>query len=159
MPGVWIVAEDGYKGSEGWGGASLWGFIPMGKRTGQDVLTSQRVRCLAELALLPALTLLDPSITWLDGGDAAFEVRSASSGVEVVVRFDVDPGGDITRATSPARPYDIPDGYAEAPWGYDFGDHREFDGVRIPSSLVAFFQKAGGREEYLRAQVTAVRPS
>ena len=49
LPGVWIVAEDGHLGGQGWGSARLWGIIPMGKRTDPEVLITQLVRNLGEL--------------------------------------------------------------------------------------------------------------
>ena len=156
LPGVWIVAEDGHLDGQGWGGARLWGVIPMGKRTDPEVLTSQLVRSLGELPWVPALALADPSLTWADAGETAFEIRSSAGDREVVVRYEVDDRGDVVRAYSPARPYDVPGGYEEAPWHYAFSDHREFAGTRIPATGVATFEKGDGPWEYLRAGITAV---
>ena len=64
LPGVRIVAEDGHLDGQGWGGAKLWGVIPMCKRTDPQVLASQLVRNLAELAWVPSLALADPSLVW-----------------------------------------------------------------------------------------------
>jgi hypothetical protein len=136
-PGIWIVADDGHSNGRGWGGARLWGVVPMGRRTDPEVLVTQLIRNIGELAWLPGLGVTDPDLKWDDAGADAFEVRGHAAGREVMVRFDVDDQGDIIRASSPARPYDVPGGYAEAPWHYDFGDHRDFDGIRIPSTAVA----------------------
>lgn len=155
LPGVWIVAEDGHAEGQGWGGARLWGIIPMGKRTDPEVLTSQRVRNLGDLAWLPSFVLIDSSLAWSHVGQNACEVRSRAGDREIAVRFDVDERGDIIRAYSPARPYDVPDGYAEAPWSYEFSDHRTFGRVRIPATAVARFEKADGDWEYLRIRITA----
>ncbi len=157
LPGVWIVAEDGHRDGHGWGGARLWGSIPIGKRTGPEVLKSQLVRNLGELPWLPALALTDPSLSWTEDGDTAFEVRSTAGGQEARVRFELDAAGDIIRAFSPARPYDIPDGFVEAPWYYEFSEHCEFDGVRLPAAGLATFDKADGPWEYFRCTVTSVR--
>jgi len=59
FPGVWIIPKDGHLGGQGWGSALLWGIISMGKRTGPQVLASQLVRNLGELAWLPSLVLAD----------------------------------------------------------------------------------------------------
>ena len=156
LPGVWIVAEDGHADGLGWGGARLWGVIPMGKRTDPEVLSTQLVRNLAELAFLPSFVLTDPSLMWTAAGESAFEVRASAADREAVVRFQIDDQGDVIQAYSPARPYDVPGGYTEAPWFYEFSDHREFGGVRIPATAVATFEKSDGPWEYFRGTITSV---
>ena len=156
MPGLWIVAEDGHRDGQGWGGARLWGIIPMGKRTDPAVLATQLVRNLSELAMLPSFALADPALRWSDAGESSFEVRYSAGGQEATVRFEIDEQGDVLRAYSPARPYDVPGGYAGAPWHYAFSEHRDFGGLRIPAVAVATFEKEGGAEEYFRGRVTAV---
>ncbi len=156
LPGVWILAEDGQKDGQGWGGARLWGMIPMGKRTDPEVLAGQMVRNLGELPWLPAFALADPSLNWNDLDESTFEVRWSIGDQEVMVRFEINGKGDVIRAYSPARVYDIPGGYAEAPWQYEFGDHQEFSGVWIPGTAVASFEKSDGRWEYFRGRITAV---
>ena len=128
----------------------------MGKRTDAEVLTGQLVRNLGELAYLPSFALSDPGLTWTGAGDTSFEVQRSAGDENVTVRFDIDDRGDIVRAYSPSRPYDVPGGYARAPWHYAFRDHREFGGVRIPAAAVATFEKSDGPWEYLWVQITAV---
>lgn len=156
LPGVWIVAEDGHDGDHGWGGAKLWGLISMGKRTDSEVLESQVVRNLAELAFLPSFVLSAPSLRWTDAGDNTFEVRSGVGDKEIMVRFELSDQGDVIRARSSSRPYDIPDGYAEAPWNYEYSDHRDFSGVRIPAVAVARFDKEDGPWEYFRGRIISI---
>ncbi|MDY7040916.1 MAG: DUF6544 family protein, partial [Chloroflexota bacterium] len=96
------------------------------------------------------------SLIWADAGETAFEVRSSTGDQEVMVRFEIDDQGDVIRAYSPSRPYDVPDGYAESPWYYEFSDHREFGGVRIPAAAVATFEKSDGPWEYFRGRITAL---
>jgi hypothetical protein len=153
LPGVWIVAEDGHTEAQGWGGARLWGVIPMGSRTDPEVLTSQWVRNLGELAWLPAFAKGDSTLTWSDAGAATCEVRSSAGPQDAMIRFEIDEQGDVIRAYSPARPYDVPGGYAEAPWSYEFSEHCEFGGVRIPAAAIARFEKSGEPWEYLRIRI------
>ena len=156
LPGGWIVAEDGHQGGQGCGSSRLWGIISMGKRTDSEVLTSQLLRNLGELPWLPSFVLTDPTLTWTDTGETAFEVRSSAGDREVMVRFEIDDRGDVIRAYSPSRPYDVPAGYAEAAWCYEFSDHGEFGGVRIPATGVATFEKGDGPWEYFRGRITSV---
>jgi hypothetical protein len=63
---------------------------------------------------------------------------------------------DVIRTYSPSRVYDIPRGYEEAPWYYEFSDHQEFDGVWIPGTAVGTFEKRTGPWEYMRVKITSV---
>ena len=54
--------------------------------------------------------------------------------------------------------YDVPGGYAEAPWYYEFSDHRDFAGARLPAAAVATFEKSDGPWEYFRGRITSVTP-
>ncbi|MEE8470335.1 MAG: DUF6544 family protein [Dehalococcoidia bacterium] len=156
LPGVWIVAEDGHLDGQGWGSARLWGMVPMGKRTDPEVLTSQLVRNLGELAWLPSFVLSDSTLTWSEAGETVFEVRSSAGDQEVMVRFEIDDQGDVIQAYSPSRPYDVPGGYAEAPWYYEFSDQCEFGEVRIPAAAFAMFEKSDAPWEYFRGRITSV---
>ena len=156
LPGVWVVAEDGHLGGQGWGSSRLWGIIPMGKLTDSELLTIQLVRNLGELPWLPSFVLADPTLTWTDAGETAFEVRSTAGDREVRVRFDINDQGDVIRASSSSRPYDVPDGFAEAPWYYEFSDHQDYSGVRIPAAAVATYDKEEGPWEYFQGRITSV---
>jgi hypothetical protein len=128
----------------------------MGKLTDSEVLTLQLVRNLGELPWLPSFVLVDPTLTWTDAGENAFEVRSTAGDREVRVRIDINDQGDVIRASSPSRPYDVPDGFAEAPWYYEFSDHQDYNGVRIPAAAVATYDKEEGPWEYFRGRITSV---
>ena len=156
LPGVWVVAEDGHAHGRGWGGSRLWGIIPMGKLTDSEVLTIQVVRNIAELAWMPSFLLADPGLTLTEVGDAAFQVTSMAGDSEVVVRFDLNEHGDVIRAFSPSRPYDVPGGFAESPWHYEFSDHADFNGVRIPSAAIATYDKEDGPWEYFHGRITSI---
>lgn len=156
MPGVWVVAEDGHVEGQGWGGSKLWGIIPMGKLTDSEVLEMQMVRNLGELAWLPSFALSDTSLKWADAGDSAFEIKSKAGDRELVVRFDVTDQGDIVRAYSPVRPYDVPGGFAESPWYYNFSDHREISAVRVPTAAIATYDKEEGPWQYFRGRITSI---
>jgi hypothetical protein len=159
MPGIWVIATDGHADGNGWGGAKLWGLRSMGQRNGPEVLVTQLIRHLAELAWLPDLALADPALDQADTSEDTFEISADAAGRRVTVSFDVTADGDIVRASSPSRPYDVPDGYEEAPWHCEFGDHRDFDGLRRPSTVVATYEPAEGPWEYFHGRITEVSRS
>ena len=128
----------------------------MGSRTDPQVLTSQMVRNLGELPWLPSFVLADPNLRWSEAGENAFEVRWSAGEQEVMVRFEINQQGDVVRAFSPSRPYDVPGGYSAAPWHYEFSDHQELAGVRIPTAAVALFEKDDGPWEYFQGRITSL---
>ncbi len=156
MLGIWVIATDGHADGDGWGGAKLWGLKSTGGRSGPDVHAMQLIRHIAELAWLPDLATADPGLRWSGAGDDAFDIRADAAEREVVVRFDLDNEGDIVRASSPARPYDVPEGYEDAPWRCDFSDHRDLGGIRVPGSVTATYELPDEPWEYLRAEVSDI---
>jgi hypothetical protein len=128
----------------------------LGEHRDPEVLTTQWVRNLAELAFLPAYALADESLNWTADGDHAFWVQGRAGGQEAEVRFEVDSQGDVVRASSPSRPYDVPGGYATAPWHYQFLSYAGFQGIRIPVEAVATYDKPEGPWEYLSLRVTSI---
>ncbi|MFV2064869.1 MAG: DUF6544 family protein, partial [Chloroflexota bacterium] len=78
--GVWILIKDGYSADDAWGGAWLYGLKSLGQRDGPEVLTTQMIRNLAELAWVPDLARAEPSLRWSDAGESAFVIsRRAGS--------------------------------------------------------------------------------
>ena len=65
----------------------LWSVLPMGKRTGVQVLVVQLIRNIAELAWMPEFALSSPELTWSDAGEDAFEIRSLAGEQEVDSSF------------------------------------------------------------------------
>ncbi len=156
MLGIWVIASDGHADGEGWGGAKLWGLKSIGGTSGPEVLATQLIRNIAELVWLPDLALADPALRWEPVDDESFEVTADAGDRVVRVRFDLDAAGDVVRASSPARPYDVPDGFEDAPWRYDLAGHRLIDGVRVPATVVATYDLPDGPWEYLRAEVVSM---
>jgi hypothetical protein len=155
MLGVWALVKDGWSEDDGWGGAWIYGIKSLGQRKGPDVLVTQMIRNLAELAWVPELARAEPSLRWSAAGERAFEISRKAGRRNVTVRFEIDDQGDVIRASS-VRPYDVPDGFDEAPWRCDFADPREFGGVRIPSSVTATYEFEDGPWEYLRGEITSI---
>jgi len=156
LPGVWITAEDGHDGENGWGGSKLWNVISMGGREGAEVHSMQLVRHLAELPWIPQFALALMDLEWQDTGEADFEVQYHSGEHDITVAFELNEDGDIKHASS-KRYYDVPDGFVEAPWHVAYSDWRDFEGVRIPTSASAAYDKTDGQWVYWRGRITSQR--
>lgn len=152
---MWVLAKDGHRDGEGWGGAWAYGIKSLGERRGADVLLTQLMRNLAELVWVPDLARDEPGLEWRDAGTDSFEIAYGTGTGRASVRFDVDDRGDVVRAFG-MRPLDLPDGPPEALWRCDFSDPREFDGVRIPVNVEATYELDHGPWPYFRAEVTSI---
>ncbi len=160
LPALWVIARDGHDQGEGWGGAWLMGIKTIDERRGPDVLPMQLIRNLAELAFVPDLAEAATALRWSDAherGTDVFEITADAGTSDVMVRFDVDSEGDLVRAWSPARPIETPEGDQEVPWRCDFSGHRAFDGIRIPTVVVATYEFEEDPWEYFHGEVTAVK--
>ena len=155
-PAVWVVAEDGHDGEIGWGGSKLWGFVPMGRRKGAEVFSMQVVRSLAELPWKPQFALASPTLEWTDSGENSFDVRAMAADESVSVRFTLNKDGEIMRASS-QRYYDVPNGFVKVPWHYAFSNYMDFDGVWLPATAVATYEKQDGPWEYWRGRIMSVK--
>lgn len=155
LPGVWVIAKDGQRDGDGWGGAKLWGIKSMGQRSGPDVFVMQMIRAVAELAWLPDMATEIDGLRWEDAGDQAFMVHVDSAVRDLTVRFDTDSSGDVTRASCDDRPFDVPGGFDLAPWRCDYGEHDELDGVRIPRAVTVTYDFEDESWEYFRAEVAS----
>jgi hypothetical protein len=152
---MWIIAEDGHDHKRGWGGSKLWGFIPMGGREGPEVFSMQLIRNLAELAWIPQFALSIPDLEWKDSSDNSFVVRAYLGEDDIAVTFELNEDGEIVRASS-KRKYDIPEGFVEAPWHYDFSDHQDYGGIHVPKRAIATYEKAEGDWEYFRCRISSL---
>lgn len=153
LPGMWVIATDGHNETTGWGGAKMWGIRTLSERGGPEVHAMQLVRSIAELAWLPDLAESVVGLEWAEAGAAAFLISARAGERKVTVRFAVDAEGDITVARTQARPFDVPEGFEEAPWRMDYAEHGDVDGVRIPKRGVATYEYADDPWEYLRVGI------
>jgi len=153
--GMWVIAEDGHDNKGGWGGSKLWGIIPIGGRKDPEVFRMQLVRNLAELPWIPQFALALPNLEWNDTNDSTFEVRTIIGDQEISISFELNGENEIIRASG-KRHYDVPNGFVEVPWYYDFSDYRSYDSVRIPTSAVATYEKSDGQWVYWRGIITSL---
>ena len=116
----------------------------------------QVVRSLAELPWKPQFALALTDLEWTDSGDHSFEVGTVAGDENISVKFELNEDGEIVRASSD-RFYDIPKGFVKAPWHYEYSDHMDFDGVHMPATAVATYEKQEGPWEYWRGRITSVK--
>lgn len=152
--GVWVSAEDGHNTFEGWGGAKMWGAIPLGGMRGEKIHLMQASRSLAEIAWNPQLVKTSPNISWKDTGQNSFSATKHIGENSVTVNFELNDANQIVRAAG-LRYIDIEGELTEMRWGYKFSDHAQLDEVNIPLKGVATYYKPSGPWEYFRVEITS----
>jgi hypothetical protein len=84
---------------------------------------------------MPQLALGLPELIWTDTGESTFQVSASIGGRAEAVTFTLDGHDQVIRASS-SRPYDVPGGFEEAPWRYEFAGHRGFGNTHMPEEAV-----------------------
>jgi hypothetical protein len=152
-PLIALKVRDDYDEGEGSLTVRLLG-RELQRQRGPEVSAGEAMRYLAELPWVPHAMAHNAELRWseLDGG----RVEVAAAGPEVAaVTLEFDGAGDVFRASSPARPFHDGDAWKATPWGGEFADYRMFGSMRAPSRAEVYWQLAGGRFVYWRAEVTA----
>lgn len=124
---------------------------PLGVRVsrgaGAEFDEGEAQRLLAELPWCP-FALDHPELRWTSVD--ASSVRVALGGADVML--DVDGEGRVLRARAD-RPAQVPGGFERRAWRGEFGEYRDFDGLRVPSSARVFWDLPSGPFEYFRCDV------
>jgi hypothetical protein len=79
---AWIDAEDRLDAEGGYGGARLFGVIPVGSARGPEVTRSQLVRNLAELVVAPRAASRARGLVWMAVGEDAFTLATPGTDVQ-----------------------------------------------------------------------------
>lgn len=79
-------------------------------------------------------------------------MRVALGGAEVTLEVDDD--GRVVRARA-LRLAQVPGGFERRAWRGEFGDYREFGGLRLPSSARVYWDLPAGPFEYFRCVIEA----
>ncbi len=152
---AWIDAEDRLDVDGGYGGARLFGVVPVGSARGPEVTRSQLVRNLAELAFAPLAASRARGLVWSADGEGAFTLAAPAIDSDATVRVTVDDAGDVQMARSPDRPRDQGRlGYLHEPYRLDFDHHeRRSSGERVPMRASGTFETADGDWPYWQFEV------
>lgn len=129
--------------------------IPLQTQTGPETNVGQAMRYLAELVWAPPAMEENRELDWKAVDGRTVEVGCDVGDDVASVRWELDAAGDVVRVTG-VRPRPVGRTFVATPWGGDFGDYRDFGGVRAPSFGQAWWDLAEGRFVYWRGAVTAL---
>lgn len=118
------------------------------------------LRFFAEATQSPTMLRPGRHLRWepVDAQHARAVVRDGALEARMVCEFE--PGGALTRCESDDRMFrytgDVPQRWVSARWVMTRGDYREFDGLRVPTTMTVSWQMPTGAYEQIRARTVAL---
>lgn len=75
-------------------------------------------------------------------------------GDRLAVAIEFDEAGDFVRASCQTRKRKVEGNWRATPWGGEFRDYADFDGLRLPQAGEAYWDLPEGRYVYWRGEIT-----
>jgi hypothetical protein len=152
-PLVSLRVRDWYRAGAAGLDVRLWG-IPLVRASGEDVARGEAMRYLAELVWVPQAFVSNRALEWREVDESSVDVATRVGRVRVAVTLRFDEAGDIA-AMSAERPRRVGKQVIDTPWSGAFGNYRELDGVRLPTTGEVAWLLPDGLFTYFRCTLTA----
>ncbi len=154
-PLVWIEARDRLLSGRGNMLVKLCSTLTIADAGGPEIDQGANLRWLAEAAWFPYAFAGDP-IQWEPIDTRSARVTLLQEGLPVSAIVEVDEEGKLVRLRAD-RYRDAGGGRAALTlWTGLYGDYRDFNGTRVPSSVEVAWDLEEGAFSYARFQVTAL---
>lgn len=126
------------------------------RQQGPELALGESLRYLAELPWVPYALARNRELEWTQADEWNVEVATDVAGIRAAVTFEFDAAGDILRASAVRRRQEGK-AWVETPWGGDFSDYAEIDGVRLPTAAEVYWEHEGERFVYWRGRVLSLK--
>lgn len=153
-PLVSVRVRDWYRAGAAGLDGRLWGVFPVVRAIGEKVARGEAMRYLAELAWAPQALVLNGALEWRQVDESTVEAATLVGRERVAVMLHFDDAGDIVAASTEGRPRMVGKQVVDTPWSGVFGEYREFDGVRLPTTGEGPWLLPDGPFTYFRGRVT-----
>jgi uncharacterized protein DUF6544 len=137
---------DGYDGKDGRLDVRLLG-VPVQRQRGQEITEGEILRYLAELPWVPPAKELNNELEWRNVDERTVDVAAKG----LTVRLDLDPNGDVVRASSGLRRYQG----KPTPWVGEYSAYETLGGMRLPTAAEVWWELETGRYVYWAGRVTS----
>jgi hypothetical protein len=152
-PLVSLRVRDWYRAGAAGLDVRFLGF-PVVRANGEDVARGEAMRYLAELVWVPQAFVSNRALEWREVDESRVEVATRVGAERVAVTLRFDEAGDIV-AISAERPRRVDKQVVDTPWSGVFGNYRELDGVRLPSTGEVSWLLPDGLFTYFRCTLSA----
>ena len=132
----------------------LWGLLPVVRARGRQIARGEAIRYLLELPLAPQAMVLNGELSWRAVDESTVEVTTLADRQRVVALLHFDASGDIVAASAEARPRGVGSDVVDTPIHGVYGEYREFDGARLPTTAEVSWLLPDGPSTYFRCAVT-----
>ena len=129
----------------------------MRRQRGPETTAGEALRYLAELPFVPYAIAHNGELEWREVDESRGEVAASVNGWRLTVAFELNGDGDIVGATSEDRTLKIGDEWQPTPWGGRFGDYEMLDGIRLPTTAEAYWDRPEGRYAYWRGTILSAQ--
>ena len=153
-PLISVHVRDWYRSGVGGLDVRLWGVVPVVRASGEQFARGEAMRYLAELAWAPQAMVANPALEWQAVDESTVEVATRIARERVAVQLHFDAAGDIVGMSTDARPRMVGKQVVDTPWSGVFGEYREFNGVRLPTTGEVSWLLSDGPFTYFRGRVT-----
>ncbi|WP_026944820.1 DUF6544 family protein [Algoriphagus marincola] len=155
IPGFKIFGRDQFKDGIGEMLIRIGAAIPIVDESGDKINEGSLQRFLGELVWMPSLAL-HPGISWKEldkyTAEATLKINQTSgSGT-----FHFNDGGDFVRFEA-LRFYENKEDSKRFPWILKVEEYRDFEGIRIPSTMNATWKLPERDWTWLRLQIDSIR--
>jgi hypothetical protein len=133
----------------------IFGVVPVAKDTSTGLIEGELARYLAELPWNPAALAGNDALELEQVDDRHVRVTAVQDGISSTVTLGFDEDGDIVSSYAEERPRDSSPDAERHPWGGEFSDYREFDGVRVPTRGEVYWDLPDGRYTYWKCEILA----
>jgi hypothetical protein len=151
---VSVRVRDWYRSDVGGLDVHLWGVVPVVRASGEQFARGEAMRYLAELAWAPQAMVTNPALEWQAVDESTVEVATRIARERVAVQLHFDAAGDIVGMSTDARPRIVGKQVVDTPWSGVFGEYREFNGVRLPTTGEVAWLLSDGPFTYFRGRIT-----
>jgi len=148
---------DAFEGGKGLLTAHVCGFIRVAHAEGPETDLAEALRGLAELPWRPYAFATAPHLRFEELGDSKLRATYDDGRTGASVEFDVDREGHILGGSAASRPRMVGKTLVETPWSGSYGEYREFDGIRVPTTAEASWDLPEGKFTYWRGRVMEFR--
>jgi Family of unknown function (DUF6920) len=154
VPFVPLRVRDWYRAGAAGLDARLWGLLPVVHARGRQIARGEAIRYLVELPLAPQAMALNTELEWRAVDESTAEVTTLAGGERVIALLHFDDAGDIVAASAEARPRMVGKQVVDTPLRGLYGEYREFDGARLPTTAEVSWLLPSGPFTYFRCRIT-----
>jgi len=154
-PGLWVEARDRSLAGEGHMLIKVASSFTIGDVRGPEMDEGALLRLLAEMAWFPTAFLDARHVGWAPIDDTSARATLRVGGREVAAVFHFAPDGLPSRLVAD-RYRDVAGEGVLTPWGGEYRDYREVDGLRVPFGNEVSWVIGGQAQPYARWELEQV---